>query len=516
MDAFRKTGRSIRNLVLFGSLITWGLCAVFARWLFPELGWGLALLFGSLVIVTGPTVIAPLLHTIHPTKKVADVLRGEAILIDPVGAILAVLTLEFLIAQSAEGSMGELAGHFFGRVGIGIGLGIAGALLLAWLLKQQRLVPPDLQNLTVLVGAIGLYALSEVFMEESGVLTVTLAGFLLAALHPPGIEEVEEFKGHITVLMVSTVFLLLAAKLDLPRLIDLGPAGIVLVLAIIFIARPLTVFLCTRSAELNFRERAFISWIAPRGIVAASVSSLFALLLDARGMPGGSEVMTLTFAVIIGTVLVQGPTAAPVGRWLGVLETARHGAILVGGGRASLELGRAIKRLGPRILILDTNPWRVRQAHEFGLEARRANVMDDIRMEEIDLSGIGSLFSMTPNDQLNRLAARNYQRNYGRDHSRAIRGETSPELDESRHAPYLFGSRLLLEEFQRRLLDGWTIEAVEIDGEVDEEEQNAFLAEVTPLLAYHEKQGLLLLDDDDELPKGTTLLYLQRPQSEDA
>ncbi|MFT7667618.1 MAG: NhaP-type Na+/H+ or K+/H+ antiporter, partial [Planctomycetota bacterium] len=325
-SAFKSAGRTIRNLVTVGALITWAGCSLLANLLFPELGWGLSILFGALVIVTGPTVIQPLLHTVKPRQRVSDVLRGEAILVDPIGALLAVLVLEFLVESEHTGT-GQVFFAFFQRLALGAVLGGGGALALYAALKRPNILARDLRNLAVVAGAIGLYALSETIIGESGVLTVTLAGFLLGAMHPPGLEQVEEFKGQLTLMMVSIVFVLLSADLELSGLWDLGLNGIILVLAIIFVVRPVTIFVCTIGTELTLNEKLFLSWIAPRGIVAAAVSSLFALILEAKGQPGGRMVMSMTFAVIAGTVIVQAPTARFVAKKLKVLEDQANGIL---------------------------------------------------------------------------------------------------------------------------------------------------------------------------------------------
>jgi len=514
--AFRFSGTVIRNLVSFGALVTWALAALTAYLLFPSLGIGPAVLFGSLVIVTGPTVIQPLLKSVRPRRRLADILRGEAILIDPVGALYAVLVLEFLLQTASEGTSSVVLA-FFGRVGLGLVLGGGGAFIVDRLIRQRGWIPRDLRNLFVLSSAIGLYSASELIASESGVLTVTLAGFLLGWLHPPGIDEVEEFKGQITVLMVSMVFVLLSADLSLGGMRDLGWSGFTLVAVIIFIVRPATIFLCTLGSELSLREKLFLSWIAPRGIVAAAVSSLFALLMDRHGMSEGREVMSLTFAVIVGTVMVQAPTARFVGKKLGVLESKRNGVLIVGANSVGRALGRKLARAGVPVLMLDTNRWNVKKAQSDGLDARVGNALDELVMRTLDLDVIGRLMAVTSNDSVNRVAVQVYEREFGSQHVHAIRLADSPEPSEkAERAPYLFGRRLSWEDLFQRLGHDHTLESAAIEEKTTSvDDLMERYPGVVPLFAFDEEGELRPLADDGPLKVGESVIYLHDPHAAD-
>jgi len=513
-SAFRSAGRAIRNLVTIGALVTWLGCTLVARLCFPHLGWELALLFGALVIVTGPTVIQPLLHSVKPRQRVGDVLRGEAILIDPIGALLAVLVLEYLVEADTEGT-GQVALAFLERVGLGSLLGAGGAFALQLLLKRPQVLARDLRNLAVVAGAIGLYALSETILAESGVLTVTLAGFLLGWLHPPGLQEVEEFKGQLTVMMVSIVFVLLAADLELRGIVALGWPGVALVVAIIVVVRPLTIFASTFGSSLALREKLFLSWIAPRGIVAAAVSSLFALILEAQGEPGGRVVMNMTFAVIAGTVIVQAPTARAVGRRLGVLEMRQDGILFVGANAVARGLARSLDRAGYQVQLLDRSAYQVEQARSLGLNAKRADALDALQIEKLDLHGIGHMLAVTPSDSVNRLALQVYSDEFGRENVRALRMTSSPEESASHGEPtYLAAGEVLWEELARNLETGGRVATVEIDHELGLGELDAWLEEARPLLAYRKGGELDFLAADTRLQKGDLLFYLAPPEPE--
>jgi NhaP-type Na+/H+ or K+/H+ antiporter len=505
LSALRSAGRAIRNLVTVGALVTWAACAALARLLFPELGWGLALLFGSLVVVTGPTVIQPLLHAVRPRQRIADVLRGEAILVDPVGALLAVFVFEFLTGTGTA----HVWLDFGKRLLIGVLVGGGGALLLLWLLRRPQLLARDLRNLAVVSGAIGLYALSETILGESGVLTVTLAGFLLGRLRPPGFEELEKFKTQLTVMMVSIVFVLLSANLDVREMAALGLPGVLLVSGTILLVRPLTIFSCTAGTNLTTREKLFLSWIAPRGIVAAAVSSLFALILEEQGQPLGRLVLNLTFAVIVGTVLVQAPTARLVGRLLGVLEGTRNGVLFVGANRVARGLARALDRAGYRVQLVDTSTYQVGEARRMGLNAVNRNALDAVEVERLDLNGIGHMVAATPSDSINRLAVQVYAEEFGRENVRTLRMSNSPEEERHSGEPmYLMGGEVRWEYLNREFEAGREVRTLEVDEDLPVSAVAEALEGALPLLAFDSKGELRFLEPGGRLARGERLFYL--------
>lgn len=497
-EAFRVAGRPIQRLCSVGVLITWGLSTAAALLLFPDLG-DKAALFGALVIVTGPTVIAPLLKVINPRQRVAEVLRGEAILIDPIGALLAVLTFEVLLAGD------DIVGMLLYRVGLGVVLGGGGALILDWVLRHQDAMAPDLKNRTTLVTAVVLYAVSEGLASESGVLTATLAGLVLGWRHPPGIDEVEEFKGHVVGVLVSMIFILLAANLDLDAVQALGFQGFVLVAAMIFVVRPTSVFLSMIGTDLSLREKLFVSWIAPRGIVAASVSSLFAIELGVEG----NQVAAMTFAVIAGTVMIQGPTAGWVGRRLGVLEAVPAGVLVIGANSVARQLAQALHRNEHRVLVLDTNYGSVRRARENGIPARRTDALDEAASDSLDLDGIGTMLAMTSSDAVNRLAVRLYATEFGKDRVRALSTRYSPSREANPALPpWLFGARLGYESLTALVDAGATVEVATMDHEATVSEVMRELHGAVPLLATGSDGLPRFLAEDDALQIGETLFFL--------
>lgn len=522
MEALKARGRSIRGLVTIGALISWVGATLLARWQFGDhLGWDSAALFGALVIVTGPTVIQPLLASVRPRENVADVLRGEAVVVDPIGALAAVLTLEVVVSiNSGAGSVSHALSLLGQRLALGLGEGLVGGFLIALVLRR-RWMPIDLRNLLVMVSAIGLYAASELVLHESGVLTVTVAGLLLGWLDPPGLEEIEEFKIQMTALMVSLVFILLAASVEVNSLIALGSPGLIVVAGLILVVRPLCVMLSVSSAELNLRERLFVCWISPRGIIAASVSALFALLMAAPsvGMKAeGEMVRDLTFLVILGTVLIQAPTASFVARALGIVEAKPTGILFVGANRVSRALANVLFSSGIKVLLVDTSRDRVRMARAAGLPARVANILDPIAAESLNLSSYGRVFAMTTNDSVNRLSLTLLGNRFGHDQVHALRLEDSPAAEDLAHhhtdeSNFPFGD-LTWERLAGALREGTHPIATAVEEPTRASELASLVGEdCTPLVAIGAKGEAQVIHADKPetvIPAGSTLISWTR------
>ena len=304
--------RVVRRLISVGCLATWFLTTLATR-LLLGLGWDICLLFGALTVVTGPTVIVPMLRSIRPNASIAHILRWEGILIDPIGAILSVLVYEVILAGT-DASMGHTILTLGKMVLIGLTLGLAAGQLVGELMRRHWL-PDYLHNVFALSLVCGVFAVSDLLQGESGLLAVTVMGMRLANMRDVNTDRLLDFKESISVLLISLLFIILAARLQPDAMLQLGWAGLGILAAIQFIARPISVALATMGTHLPLPERLLLAWIAPRGIVAAAVSSLFVLRLEQVGHPGAGFLVPLTFMVIIGTVILQGLTSAPLGPW---------------------------------------------------------------------------------------------------------------------------------------------------------------------------------------------------------
>jgi NhaP-type Na+/H+ or K+/H+ antiporter len=407
-------GPVILKLITIGSFITFiggGLAAHYIE----QLSWPISFLFSGLIIVTGPTVIAPILQNVPLTRNVATVLKWEGILIDPIGALVAVLVFEFI--QSADGGM-EFTSHaliqFFQILLIGLALGTIAAHTLHQLIKRS-LIPHYLLNVFTLAFVLGVFVFSDVIAYESGLLTVVVMGMVLGNLDVPQLKEILSFKESLSVLLISILFILLAANINMEELelILTNWRSYALFGFVSFILRPLGVFVSTRGSDLRTNEKIFISWVGPRGIVAAGIASLFGITLTRNGVPGAEYITPLVFMIVLGTVLINAATARVTARWLGVIQKASDGILIVGASLASRIIGAYLQKHNRHVVIIDNNSSNIKKAQQMGLEAFEANIYTDDLMDQIELLDVGYMLAMTANADVNNFAVDRYGNVFG-------------------------------------------------------------------------------------------------------
>ncbi|EMP54143.1 sodium/hydrogen exchanger family protein [Marinobacter santoriniensis NKSG1] len=401
-EEIRGHGKMVRNLVPVGSLVTCAIGTIAAKWILT-VSWPVALLFGAISIVTGPTVVAPLLRSVRPTSKLANILRWEGIIIDPVGALLAVLVFEGIVSWG----QGNVFGHslyIFGKtlvVGFLIGA-IAGYL--NGLVLRKHWIPQYLHNAGTLTFMLGVYALSNEIAHESGLLTVTIMGLWMANMKQVPIESILEFKESLSVLLISALFIILAARVEFSAIADLGWGLVIVIGALLLVARPLSIFLSAIGTGLNLREKLFLSWIAPRGIVAAAVSALFSFQLQKLGYESAGALVPLVFILIIATVTLQSLTARPVAQLLKVAEPADYGFLILGANQVARMIAAALKKHEVPVVLADTNWENVRQARMENLQVYFGNPVSEHAATHLDLTGIGNLLVVSPYKHMNSLA----------------------------------------------------------------------------------------------------------------
>lgn len=412
LDEIRGLEHTVRRLVTWGALITWAIITATTVWLTP-LSFELALLFGAMVTVTGPTVIVPLLRSVRPVAGVARVLRWEGIVIDPIGALLAVLAYELIIV-SGSGSDNILHSLwlFAQTTMFGAVIGVAVALALAELLRRH-LVPEYLRSFLVLSAVVGQFVISNEVMHESGLVAVTVCGMVLTNRRGVNTDDILHFKENLSVILISGLFIVLAARIEMHQIAALGAASLLLVGAVQFVARPLAVLASTFGSNLNWRERALLSWIGPRGIVAAAVSALFAERLEAQGIAGAQALVPLTFLVIIGTVLLQSVSARPLAKLLGVAEPSPRGFLIVGANPVARAIASALQKNGFSALLTDSNWENIRAARMAGLSVFYGNPVSMYADQKLDLVGIGRLLGLSARRELNALATMRYRLEFG-------------------------------------------------------------------------------------------------------
>jgi len=411
LSQWREIGSVVHRLVTVGALVTWLVISLATHWLLG-FDWPLSILFGTLTLVTGPTVIVPMLRVVRPKSTIANILRWEGIMIDPIGALLAVVVYSFIIASADGNGLSHSLTTFAGVIFCGTALGAAGGWLLGQIMREQWL-PEYLHNLASLAAVLGIFIAANQIMHESGLLAVTVMGMWLANMRGVDVRQILHFKENLSVLLISGLFILLAARLDLHALLGLGPAVLALLLVIQLLARPLNVWLATLGSALSWRERTLLAWIAPRGIVAAAVSAIFAIRLHQAGHEDALLLVPLTFAVIIGTVVLQSATARPLARLLKVAEPAPSGFLIVGANGPARAIAKALQQLGCRVLLTDSSWENIRAARMDGLPTYFGNPASQHADAHLDLVGLGHLLGLSPAGEINALACARFRHDFG-------------------------------------------------------------------------------------------------------
>nr|WP_282452594.1 sodium:proton antiporter [Lysobacter sp. CAU 1642] len=446
----RGVAPAVFNLVSFGALISVGVLAAAAHYL-VGLSWELALLFGALTCVTGPTVVSPMLRAVRPNARIANVLRWEGIVIDPIGALFAVLVFAWISLGLEADTFGSALAAFGWTTAVGTGFGVIGAILLGGLLRRQW-IPEYLQNYAALVMVLSVFSLSNMVSHESGLLAVTIMGMWLGNRADLHMDDILDFKEHLSTLLISLLFIVLAARLEWPSL-ELALGGLTLLGVAVLVARPLSVMFSTLGSSLNWRERALIGWIAPRGIVAAAVSALFALKLEDAGVPGAEQIVPLTFMLIIGTVVLQSATSRKLAAMLGVSEPDSRGVLIVGAGRVSRALARALHQHKFEVLVADDDWMAIRAARMDGLRTYFGNPVSEHADVHLDLTGIGTLIAISARREINTLACVRFEPEFGKEHIFRLRILAPGEAPKQSISGALRGRPLFGEGVTQRMVE---------------------------------------------------------------
>tara|TARA_R110000868_G_scaffold217644_1_gene467756 strand:- start:6179 stop:8047 length:1869 start_codon:yes stop_codon:yes gene_type:complete len=428
----KTVGPVITKLITLGSAITFFGAGIIAHLIF-NLSWQLSFLFSGLIIVTGPTVITPILRNIPLKKDLSTVLKWEGILIDPIGALVAVLVFEFI---SVEGDSGftKTALIEFGKIilfGTTFGFTFAHALAFA---INKKLIPHYLLNVVSLSTVLLVFVESEVFAHESGLLAVVVMGMVLGNSKLENIKELLYFKESLSVLLISILFILLAANINIEDLLLLYTWKTAAVfLLVVFIIRPVAVFLSTYGSKLTLKEKLFISWVGPRGIVAAGIASLFGSKLIKQGVEGAEYITPLVFMIVLGTVLLNATTARLFAKLVGVFLKKSGGILIVGASKVSRLLGHYLESNGRHVVLIDSNERNIQKANELGLEAISTNIYSDTLMDNIELSDIGYIMALTGNSDINKYAINKFSSQFGE--NGAFRLVTTQEMLDDTNNP---------------------------------------------------------------------------------
>ncbi|MFO7862049.1 MAG: sodium:proton antiporter [Desulfosalsimonas sp.] len=511
LEELKYTGDVVRNLITAGVLVTWVGGSILA-FMFLDLPLMLSVLLGAIIVVSGPTVIGPLLRHVRLPHNTDATLEWESILIDPIGALLAVLVFEVIVTTSspAAGTTIFLLG-MIRMIIAGAVLGLAGAYFLIRMIRRFW-IPDFLQNPFSLALVITVFTLSNYIAEESGLLAVTVMGIVLGNQRSVALRDIIEFKEDLRVLIISLLFIILTARLRISDLTVIDPGAVIFIVLLIVLVRPAAVMLSAMGSRLHLREKLFIAFMAPRGIVAAAVSSIFALRLSQSGYPMADKLVPLTFFVIIVTVFFYSALAAPMARILKIAEPRPSGFLIVGAHLLARKIGIALHDAGCRILLVDNQRANIKAARMAGLPCRYTNVFTD----SIRLCGIGRLLALSPNDELNALAVLHYRKIF--DHMEVF--QLPPDVEEV-HAEevlpghlrgrYLFDKRASFSYLYGRMLGTGIVKTVKLTENFKYEDFSRYYDNTDIPLFVIDSKGLVTpvtLDASVSLSPGHTLIAL--------
>ncbi len=504
ISELRKTGGVVLKLITIGVLLTW-LIGSAAAYFILDLELPLAVLLGAILVVTGPTVILPLLRHLRPSEKVNSILKWEGIVIDPIGAVLAVLVFQAISAGEGQQAASLIALSIVKTVFFGGVIGVVGALIIVQMLKRYW-IPDYLHSVVSLAMVLIAFTVSNYIQEDSGLLTVTIMGIVLANQKSVNVRHIIEFKENLRVLLISGLFILLTARLLLEDLAKISAGSIALLAVLILVARPLSVALSALGSKINIRERLFISWLAPRGIVAAAVASVFAIRLADAGYAQAELLVPLTFVIIAGTVTVYGLTASPVARWLKVADPDPQGILMVGGHSWARLIAGALKKEGFRILMVDSSWVNISQARMIGISTFYGNILSQYTLDEIELSGIGRLVALTSDNEYNSLATLQLTNDFGRAEVYQLpagdeeKGEKEV-VSEHLRGRLLFSNDTTYNSLARWFADGAKIKTTELTQEFDYDAFKAYYGEKAMPLFLIDQNNKLIIFTVDNPPK---------------
>ncbi len=483
----------VRNLLIIGIPITWILTAITGIY-FLHLTFGFAVLFGAIFVVTGPTVILPLLRHIRPNAQINSILKWEGIINDPIGALLAILVFEVLLSGGFQEATLQVVTGLLKTVLLSCSVGLAGAYVMMLLIKH-RMIPDFLQNTITLSMVVLVFAGSNLIQSESGLFAVTVMGIFLANQKKISVRHIIEFKENLRILLISILFIVLAARLRVSDINMLG-VGSFLFVAAFFLIRPVSVFISTFGSSLAWKEKLYISLMAPRGIVAAAVSSLFTLELLKVGYKDAEIFVPITFLVIVSTITIYGLGAMPLAKWLRVANPNPQGCLILGAHPFAREIGVALKNNGFKILMVDTNWINISAAKNLGLETYHGSIISEHILNDIDLNGIGRLLAITPNEEVNSLAILYFSKLLGSSEVYQLANEKDESREEKRvskelRGQILFGSGFTYSKLLNYFNEGFTVKSTNITEKFNFE---AFVQQkkddVIPLFVIDEDKNL--------------------------
>ncbi len=501
LNQYKKASRAIRNLVTIGVVISVICIMLLTRWLF-DWPWGISLLFAVLMSVTGPTVIAPILRKVPLKQPIGSILHWEAILLEPIVVIGAILTVEFLI--HAEVTILDTLGRLLIITVVGGFIGSASGWVLTFILKRYPPKQEAFRNLMLIAVALLIFEGSNLAAADSGLLALVFAGLILGNSQIPALYEIKQFKELITRVMISFLFILLAANLNWDLLIQFSTPVIFLLVAIMFIVRPLVIFTSMSGSNMGIPPKIFLSLTGPRGIVAASMASLLTIVFAKQGSNQAAQFEILAYQVIMITVFTEAMWSKPLAAWLKVREEEKRGFLIVGAHPLGVEIALWMKKNAVETVLVDRDSYDIYLAKKQGLGAYKGDALNEAFLDELPLLTIGNLLALTSNDEVNTLACQLGKRYFGQDHTYQIH-KTLSEKDES--FLKMAGGKLVFPQVPSLLQ---TINLISDKKYRFEEAQGVPTEEIMPLLILKGPGVIVPVTNDTEFEEETKYLALRK------
>jgi NhaP-type Na+/H+ or K+/H+ antiporter len=515
LSELKSAGGIIRNMVTIGILVTWVL-TTFAAFYILNLEFSLSVLLGAILVVTGPTVILPILTHIRPAGSINSILKWEGIVNDPIGALLGILIFEVILTRGVGEATATLVFGILKTILLSVTVGLIGAYVIVFMLKY-RLIPDFLQNSISLAVVVGVFSLGNLFQEESGLFSVTIMGVILANQKKVTVKYIIEFKENLRTILISVLFIILAARLNFSdlRLLNFGSA--LFTISLIILIRPLAVYLSTIHSALSWKEKLYLAWMAPRGVVAASITSIFAIELMKAGHGKSEYLVPLVFLVIIATIIIYGLSAEPLAIKLGISNSNPQGCLILGAHPLGRAIGKALAEKEIKVLMIDSNYNNIRAARMEGLPAFQGSILSEFILEEIDLSGIGKLLAITPNKEVNSLATIYFSKIFGSNEVYQLSVEEDEQtkgkkVSQDLRGRILFGTDFTYNYLVRRFHNDQQLKSTNITEKFD---YNSFLQQysgdvVIPFFVIDQNKNLTIYTNENKpkAEKGNVVIGL--------
>lgn len=489
-----ETSKAVRRVIMFGGPLVWAGGALATHYI-GGLAWPVAITLGAVFVITGPTVIMPLLRTAKLKARPASVLRWEAIVNDAIGALLAVLAFEVYLVFAGNHAFENLALSlssaifFAGIAGYGTGR------LMIWAFIRGH-VPDYLKAPILFASVLCLFAVSNLLLEESGLLTVTIMGITLANSRIASLTEMRRFKETVTVLLVSGLFILLTAALDLPTITSLDWRAAAFVFTLLFIVRPIAIGIATWGTELTWKERLLIGWIAPRGIVAVAITGLFGAALVDMGIEDGNKMIAYTFAVVVGSILLHGFSLIPLAAWLDLRSNEKPGVLIIGGSRWATGIAERLKAMEVPVTISDANWNHINDARLSDIPTHYGEVLSEHAHHHLDLNKFGYLIAATDNDSYNALVCTDFGPEIGRNNVYALGDNSEKHARQSMSFTLggiqLFKPSIEFRALQAKMRSDWQFQATRLTDEYTFEKFQESRQNDARMLLWRKPDGRLI------------------------